>query len=104
MEPSIVKAKIKTQHEELNQTRQYILNEIKSFVDYLYKTSNDKLPVFISADKKPHLLNISQISVLKVVLDTSNGTLVEFPDGTQFNVKFLPIEDLMELWRKLYYQ
>lgn len=105
MEPYEIKENIRIKTEQYNNLKQEVIDMITSFTDYLNRISMTKLPRYICADTKPFTLELTQIKPFKIILDTTDGTKVILEDGqTIFPIKNLPLEDLIQLYKRLYYQ
>jgi hypothetical protein len=105
MEPYEIKENIRIKTEQYNSLKQEIIDLITSFTDYLNRISMTKLPRYICADAQPFTLELTQIKPFKIILDTTDGTKVILEDGqTIFPIKNLPLEDLIQLYKRLYYQ
>jgi len=105
MEPVEVKKNIKERTEEYNNLKENVLNHITSFTNYLNRISDTKEPRYICADGKPFTLELTQLNPYKIDLDTTDGVKILLgTEETIFPIKNLPLEDLLQLWRRLYYQ
>lgn len=104
MEPVEVKKNIKEKTELYNQLKDDVLKGIKSYTDYLNRV-HEADSCYISATKQPFTLRISRLEPLRILLDTTDGVKVILQDEkTQFPVQNLPLEDMLQIWKKLYYQ
>lgn len=104
MEPVEVKKNIKEKIEAYNQLKEDVLKGIKSYTDYLNRV-HEADSCYISATKQPFTLRISRLEPLRILLDTTDGVKVILQDEkTQFPVQNLPLEDMLQIWKKLYYQ
>jgi hypothetical protein len=105
MEPYEVKKTIREKTEEYNALKESVLNEIGQFINYLKRISDLQEPRYICADGKPFTLELTQVKPFKVILDTTNGLYVLLEDEqTTFPIKMLPLEDMIQLWKRLFYQ
>lgn len=105
MDAVIVKQNIKNTQEQFNNIKASLLAYIKKYVEFLNLTSHGLPNINVAANGQPYKLTLSQLNVMKVNLDTSNGVKVILDDNqTQIPINKLPLEDLLQLYKKLYYQ
>lgn len=105
MDPYEIKENIKRFSEQHNNLKQELIDNITRFTDQLKKATNNNLPRYICANKQPFTLNLTQIKPYKIITDTTNGIKILLEDNsTQFPINNLPIEDLIQLYKRLYYQ
>lgn len=105
MEPTVVKQNIRNTQDRFNELRQELLSNIKHYVEFLATISHGAKGRIIAANRLPYTLTLSQLHALMVSLDTSDGVKIILEDReTQVPIDNLPLEDLLQLYKKLYYQ
>lgn len=105
MDPYLAKQTIKETQEQFSVLRQNLLNYIKRYVDTLNAIPHPSQYLVIAANRLPFTLTLSQLNVFQVNLDTSNGVKIILADQeTEVPIDNLPLEDLLQLYKKIYYQ